>query len=310
MPVFSVSDQWQQGAEDVPKLSVVVPWHNTHPTRAQSWRWLKRWYEKNMPFAELVEVQPDEGDDFHKPTLVNAGVEKAHGAVVIVADSDVIPMHPEVLRTAARHALYAPWVVPHGQVLRLRQEPTTKLLGEPPTASRFPTAPLVRHPYTGIPGGGMFIIRRDRFLSIGGFDPEFTGWGGEDTAFGVAADTLLGQHVRYVHVPLVHFFHPPGPRSLHQDYAKNVARVNLYRSLAEQGREALAQELGVPVPEPIEWKMERPQRADTVYEWLLYLGYLGAKTSRHVAVNKLALIHAALNAEQSASAQHAIAARK
>lgn len=298
MQAQSVLDRWRvKDITDVPTLSVVVPWHNTHPTRAQSWNWVKRWYQKHLLTAELIEVQPDEGQPFHKPTLVNRGVQKASGQVVIVADSDVIPTVPGVLQTAAHHALYAPWVVPHGQVLRLREEPTVDFLGEPVTTTRFPSGPLVRHPYKGIAGGGLFVIRRDRFLAAGGFDPVFTGWGGEDTAFGIAADTLLGPHLRYLHVPLVHFYHPPGPRSLHEDYAKNVKRVELYRTLAAYGKDALAAQLGVPVPEQEEWRMKRPTRDDSVFEWLMYLNYLGVKVRSGMTGQKLALINLAVNAE-------------
>ena len=38
MQAQSVLDRWRvRDITDVPTLSVVVPWHNTHPTRAQSW---------------------------------------------------------------------------------------------------------------------------------------------------------------------------------------------------------------------------------------------------------------------------------
>lgn len=280
-----------------PAVSVVVPWHNTHPTRAQSWAWLRRWYEHHMPDAEIIEVQPGNGEEFNKPTLVNTGVQKASGEVVIVADSDVIPAVPGILQLAAQHALYAPWVVPHGQVFRLRPEPTTRLLGKPVTTTAFPYTPLVRHPYRGIPGGGAFAIRRELFMQIGGFDPAFTGWGGEDSAFGVVADSLLGVHLRYHHIPLLHLYHPPGPRSLHKDYAANVKRVQFYRQLAEQGREALAQHVGVIPPVRVSQSLPRPKRQDSITAWLLYLNSLGVKVSPRVASQKLSLISMAVNAE-------------
>lgn len=282
---------------DVPTLSVVVPWHNTHPTRAQSWHWMRRWYEQNMPFAEIIQVQPDEGEEFNKPSLVNKGVQRASGEVVIIADSDVLPAVPDVLPAAASHALYAPWVVPHGQVLRLRDEVTVKLLGEPVTTKVFPYGPLVRHPYMGVAGGGMLVIRRERFLAMGGFDPVFKGWGGEDTAFGIAADTLLGQHLRYAHVPLLHFYHPPGPRAVHVEYARNSKRVELYRVLAAHGKEALAQQLGVSVPSRDGWLMTRPERDDSIYEWLLYLNYLGVKVRSSQIGQKRLLMNMAVSAE-------------
>lgn len=282
---------------DIPTLSVVVPWHNTHPTREASWDWMHRWYRQNLPFAEIIQIQPEENEEFNKPTLVNKGVQLAQGEVVIIADSDVLPTVPGVLQEAAAHALYAPWVVPHGQVLRLREEPTARLLTAPVTTTVYPYGPLVRHPYMGVAGGGLIVIRRERFLVMGGFDPVFKGWGGEDTAFGVAADTLLGQHLRYSHVPLLHFYHPPGPRAIHSEYANNVRRVDLYRILAGHGKEVLAQQLGVSVPPRDGWLMTRPKREDSVYEWLLYLNYIGVKPRAAQYGQKLALMNLAVNAE-------------
>jgi glycosyltransferase involved in cell wall biosynthesis len=278
------------------KISVVVPWFNRDPDREASWQWLKRWYRINMPGTELIESSPENDEDFNKPNLVNRGVQRASGDVVIITDADVLPTEPGVLQKAAEQATVASWVVPHGQVLRLRPEPTAQVLSEPVVGVTWPTGPLVRHPYRGIPGGGLIVISRDNFLAMGGFDPVFTGWGGEDSAFGIAADCLLGMHVRYDHVPLLHFYHDPGPRSVDPRYSHNISRVEAYRALAFN-RDAMARFRGIPTPPESKLLVSRPSRDDDIFEWILYLNYLGVKVGQHMRGSKLALMNHAMNNE-------------
>lgn len=279
------------------KVSVIVPWHNTDPDREASWQWLKLWYKENMPDAELIEISPQDGDTFNKPQLINTAAQYAAGDVLIIADADVLPAEPDALHKAMEHAAVAPWVVPHGHVLRLRPEPTAQALSADVGRSRLPHGPLIRPPYRGIAGGGLFVITRDNFLATGGFDPAFTGWGGEDTAFGIAADCLLGKHLRYDHVPLVHFYHNPGMRSLDPQYAPNMDRVQMYRRLAAAGRDAMAAFRSVPPTQESTLLVSRPERDDDVFEWLLYLNSLGVEVGQHMRGNKLALMNHAVNNE-------------
>jgi hypothetical protein len=55
---------------------------------------------------------------------------------------------------------------------------------------------------------GLFhLFPREAFEVIGGYDPRFRGWGGEDTAAIAAMDTLWGPHTMLPH-PLFHLHHP------------------------------------------------------------------------------------------------------
>lgn len=54
----------------------------------------------------------------------------------------------------------------------------------------------VDHDHEGATGG-VIVIRVDAWWRAGGMDERFQGWGHEDAAFRLAADTLLGPTVRH-----------------------------------------------------------------------------------------------------------------
>ena len=277
-----------------PSVTVIMPWRDQGDLdRRASMQWLVGWYERKFPDWNIMLADSPADELWSKPMAINNAAEMAPSDVIIVTDTDVVP-DQDVLRTAARHALTAPWVIPHGLVHRLRPEPTERLLSA--YGVSIPLGPLVRSPYRGIPGGGLFVIRTERFLATGGFDPAFKGWGGEDSAWGVCADTLIGSHLRYPHVNLLHMYHAPGLREVNPHYSENVRRVVQYRQ-AQDDRVKMAHFRGVPLPELDKVHMHMPQRTDTCEEWLLYLNHIGVEVPRMASSQKLALIALAIQNE-------------
>lgn len=270
-----------------PSVTVVMPWRDQgDKDRQASKEWLVGWYQRRFPDWHVM--MADSEGEWSKPEAINNAVAMAPSEVVVVTDTDVFPDSRSVLRTAVRHALTAPWVVPHGLVHRLRAEPTRRILET--YGASYPSTPLVRAPYLGVPGGGLFVVRRSRFLATGGFDPKFLGWGGEDTAWGVAADCLLGQHLRYPHVNLMHLWHEPGLREVNPHYGDNVSRVGKYRQAAQEGIGAMAHLCQVDIPAQENPFVAMPNRDDPCEDWLLYLAAIKVKVPRIIASQKIALI--------------------
>ena len=74
-------------------------------------------------------------------------------------------------------------------------------------------------------GGGSIAISRDAYLSVGGFDESFIGWGGEDNEFWDRAQTR--RVWPYGYLPLVHLWHSAQPEKIEKE------RVN-HRLLASR----------------------------------------------------------------------------
>lgn len=276
-----------------PQASIVVPWRET-PDRAENWAWLRTWYNHYHPEWELIEA--DVPGEWNKSLAVNEGARLATTGTLLVMDADVL-INPGSLRAAVREAERAPWVVPHGKVHRLRPEPTQRLLGSyPAEVVAVPHTPVIRTPYVGVAGGGAFAMTKEKFLAMGGFDPVFTGWGGEDTSFGIAADTFYGPAVRYHHVPLVHLFHDPGLRTVHPQYGVNHGRQMQYEKRAHNPG-AMAEFLGIEVPRVGTGAVVRPERHEPVERWLTYLAQLGVPVPRTITHQVTALIALAVQEE-------------
>ena len=103
-------------------------------------------------------------------------------------------------------AALARWVKPANKVFRLTDAATDRLLAQPPT---IPFPAHGRDDFESVRKiwGLYHLFPRAAFEAIGGYDPRFRGWGGEDTAAIAAMDTLWGEHTMLVH-PLYHLHHP------------------------------------------------------------------------------------------------------
>jgi hypothetical protein len=206
-------------------VSVVVPFTGGDPARERAWAWVKSWYLRVFPQWEVIVGGTSGG--WNKGRAVNAALKEARGDVVVIADADCV-IDPIALRRAVRLAQTSPWVVPHRTVRRLSSQSTDEMLA----TGKIPSEPsLLRHPYEGYPGGGMFAIARWRLDAVGGYTEKFNGWGCEDEAMAAILDTLVGRHVRLDH-DLWHLFHPPGRRTRSTSYHFNSQKLKAIRRLA------------------------------------------------------------------------------
>ena len=222
-------------------VAVVVPWRDPgDPDRVDAWRWLKQRWQTLHPNWTVVEADCD--GPWQKTRALNETIDQLDCRVLVVADADVTADAGD-LEWAVLDAQCYPWVVPHGQIRRLTRPATRQLYAQPADVDLDLQAPTIMAPYTGFPGGGLFVIGRSQWDRAGGMDDTFVGWGAEDEAFALAADTLLGPHVRYDR-PLIHLYHDPGLRSRDPSYDANRARWVRYRQLSGN-RTAMAELVGL-----------------------------------------------------------------
>lgn len=190
-------------------VSVLVPYSNIggcqHREAARSY--VLAHYAEHHPDWELVEGGSP--DPWSKGAALADAASRAPGDVLVLADADSFTA-PAVLEEAVALVGECGWVMPHWQVFRFNQRFTVQVLdGFPPRPGR-----THRSPYPGVVGGGITVLTREAWGTVGGVDPRFHGWGGEDEAFGWALQTLIGPGVR-LKGRLWHLWHPPevkGPK--------------------------------------------------------------------------------------------------
>jgi GT2 family glycosyltransferase len=84
--------------------------------------------------------------------------------------------------------------------------------------------------------GGTIAISRDAYLSIGGFDESFVGWGGEDNEFWERAQTRSCWP--YGYLPFLHLWHAPQGEKLSSDRStaklfEKLSRVPVSERIAD-----------------------------------------------------------------------------
>lgn len=191
-------------------VSVLVPLSSGDEARAEVWRWVRRRYEDEHADWEIVVGFHRTGVDWSKGCALADAASRAGGDLFVVADADAY-VEADVLEQAVDYvtggAEAAPWAMPHNLVIRLTRWGTARL-----TTGQIRTADAmgrndVRWRHDAPAGGGIAVLTREAWDTVGGVDPRFMGWGGDDIAFGWALDTLVGAHVN-LGEPLVHLWHP------------------------------------------------------------------------------------------------------
>lgn len=182
-------------------VSVLVPYTQD---RADLWRWVKHRYAALHPDWEIVDVECV-GTWCKGATLAQAA-DWASGDVFVIADADSY-VDPDTLRDAVDALDGHRWVVPHGDVYRLNERATRRLLEcDPDEVYDHRNGGVERAVYRGPAGGGFVVCGRDVWDELP-MDSRFYGYGGEDIAWGMALETLVGPFHR-VGGDLVHLWHP------------------------------------------------------------------------------------------------------
>jgi hypothetical protein len=188
----------------------------------------------------LLGAEPD--GPWCKADAVVDALARTDADTIVIADGDV--WCDWVADAVAAVEAGARWAVPHGNVCRLAEDATAAVLGGDAPGV---VLPVEQAPYLGVPGGGIVVIPAETFWSIP-LDPRFLGWGGEDEAWGLALEKLVGSPWRGA-MPLYHLWHPPQPRrNRHVGSPQNQALLVRYqtvrtpdgmRSLVDEARRML-----------------------------------------------------------------------
>jgi hypothetical protein len=183
--------------------------------------WLKKFWKAQLPAAEIIIGEdPDTEVPFSKSVAINNGVQQSTGDILVLVDADGYIDIESVLHCAkeirvARQLGHKLWFVPYRNFHRLTEFASERLLksspGKPLDFSS-PPDPGDRlgnsDASTGHWYGAMIqILPREAFDTVGGWDPRFRGWGGEDHAAMRAMDTLYSPH-KTLPGQVLHVWHP------------------------------------------------------------------------------------------------------
>lgn len=195
-----------------PEISLIVPFRDDGEHRAEVWRWLKKYWEWNLPNAEII-IGTDHRTPFSKSAAINKAARKARGKIFIICDADAY-MDAGALKACADEVLAAVkardrlWMMPYNCLYRLNRLATLAVLGTDPVEPYFlphpvpedwledtgpqndPNTRTYGHRY----GAMIMVMPREAFFLVNGFDARMRGWGSEDVSMLRALDTLYCQH--------------------------------------------------------------------------------------------------------------------
>jgi hypothetical protein len=188
-------------------------------------RWLAQWPEIQVVVIEQDSVprlererSPAEGGArlaynpgaFNKAWGLNVAARMARRPLLALADADLIVSR--ALPEAAERCSPGHAVKPYRSIVDLTAEESARVrAGEWSFApSRAAGRPKNREAQGEqvVFAGGLFVIHRDAYLQLCGFDERFVGWGGEDDAMTVKLQRAGVALSEVGDEPALHLWHP------------------------------------------------------------------------------------------------------
>lgn len=215
------------------QVSVVIPFRGGDAWRERALDAVVARYGSHDDWQVVVERDEAEGP-WCKAAVVNAGVRRSFGDVLVIADADLLC---DGVETAVDHCRRGrKWVMPYRMLYRMNESATDRVLaGESPSEVMTDRTLLAdtKAPYPGVIGGGIVVLRREVYERVS-MDERFVGWGGEDVSWGHALSTLA-QRPLILKDNLYHLWHPPQPTRVTPNRGSE-ANHNLYKRYAAANR--------------------------------------------------------------------------
>lgn len=202
------------------------------PQRVMLQDWCQRRWEA---FGFEVTVCDDGTDDgpFNRSRAVNRGVAQVDAEIVIVADADIAPHQFQATAMVEAMAAGELYVIPYTRFVQINRRATDLITSHPADA---PLPQPIADEWIRWSGNdsvcGLWAMRRQDYLDIGGNDERFIQWGGEDVSFHDVARTFLGEPTRFPY-DLCHCWHPQRPDRKTDTFAlANAALAERYEAAA------------------------------------------------------------------------------
>jgi hypothetical protein len=188
-----------------PEIQVVVVEQDTVP-----------WLDRDPPLPKSGAGLAYNPGPFNKAWGFNIAARVARGPVLAFGDADVIA--PRAFADAVRRCREGQGAVkPYRTIVDLTPEETARVRGGewelvPTRPADAPRNREGRGEHV-VFAGGLFVIQRETYLRIGGFDERFLGWGGEDDAMTAKLERAGVPLAEIGDQPALHLWHPRSTES-------------------------------------------------------------------------------------------------
>jgi hypothetical protein len=216
-------------------VAVLIPWAGSCAHRLASLRFVESWYGRHFPDWKICIGSSQEGPEWCKAEAVAKAAYQTKADIFVVADADCFSVQIGSAVEAVRNS--HAWAMPHYTVNRLSAAASRQVIEGTTQPSAFPRNRqyYAQMPYTGYPGGGIAVVRREVYASCP-LDPRFVGWGQEDESWAIALKALYGAPWRPRTGPLWHLWHPPQRRMSRAVGSANSQKLRTaYRAAARDG---------------------------------------------------------------------------
>lgn len=196
------------------RQQIILPWRDTgEPWRKKHFDFLVDYYNQDFDIV----IGNNDGD-FNRSAARNHGVRHSHSDIAVVIDADnFIPLGQiwsAIEKASQRNIMVKPF-----EWFGYLTEESTNLFYETygdPITDFYPTH--VDPPQQGFTGGA-YVMKRDLWISLGGMDEGFIGWGAEDDAFHLLCEKKLIP-IEYADGNDYHLYHPAHRVTSEYNYEK------------------------------------------------------------------------------------------
>ena len=183
-------------------FSILIPFQGGNAHREKIFNWLVGFYEKNVPEAEIV-IGEDYTGRINRSRMRNDAFNKSTRDILVYIDADGL-IRPEDIREAVKRVRRGTAMVQAETVTWITKESTATILDGP---TDWP--PIEKKDVQAVERvlGEFFVLSRETFEKVRGWDERFEGWGGEDQAFRCAVMALVGK-IEKLPSTIYHLWHP------------------------------------------------------------------------------------------------------
>jgi len=197
-------------------VDIIIPHSNLDKYRVRNLFFIVKYYKEFLPDSNIIIVEQNTETDiteindlvkshiklkidkelFHKSYILNEAFNRQGYSIdnkryIIFADTDCVMKKNILLNfNSLLPVLDEKVILPYnGSVINLNENQTVNLIENYNTFD-YDSPDLVYR--NSLSNGGIVMISSINYHKLGGYDPRFVGWGGEDDAFYLKANNILG----------------------------------------------------------------------------------------------------------------------